>query len=64
MDLKNRFMALGLEESIISRILPIVRPDEAKFFYEGTDEEIKEKIPELLERVVKEESPRKTKESK
>ena len=52
MDLKNRLLAIGLEESIISRVFPIITADEARFFYDASDEEIKKKIPELLERIV------------
>ena len=57
MDLKSRLLALGLEDAIVSKILPIIRPDEAEYFYNATDEDIKKKIPELLERIInKEES--------
>lgn len=52
MDLKNRLLAIGLEESIISRILPVITADEARLFYDASDEAIKKKIPELLERIV------------
>lgn len=43
---------MKLEESIVDRILPVISPEEAKTFYEGSDEQIKKKIPELLERIV------------
>ena len=52
MDLKNRFKAVGLEDAIISRILPVIKPEEAQIFIDSSDDEIKKKIPELLERIV------------
>ena len=52
MDLKTRLLGLGLEDSIVIRILPLLRPEEAATLYDSSDDEIKAKIPELLERVV------------
>lgn len=52
MDLKNRLLRLGLEESTIRRILPVLQPEEAASLYDSSDDELKSKIPELLERLV------------
>ena len=52
MDLKNRFLALDIDESVVSKILPILKAEEAASLYDSSDEELKNKIPELLERIV------------
>ena len=48
MDLKNRLLSMGLEESIVLRLLPVITPAEAQQFYDGSDEVIKKKIPTYL----------------
>ncbi len=52
MDLKNRLLSLGLEESIVLRILTTLLAEEASTLYDSDDDELKNKIPELLERLV------------
>ena len=52
MDLKSRLLSFGLEDSIVIRILPLLSPEEAASLYDSSDDEIKAKIPDLLERVV------------
>ena len=52
MDLKHRFIALGLDESVVIRLLPILNPEEAASLYDSSDEVLKDQIPLLLERLV------------
>lgn len=52
MDLKNRFLSLGIEEAVVNKLLPVITPDEAGKFYDLSDSNLRERIPELLERAV------------
>ena len=52
MDLKKRFLSLGIEEAVVSKLLPVITPEEAGKFYDLSDSNLREKIPELLERAV------------